>query len=161
MLSCLYAFHVIACVKLFAAFITRDGNFSTSSLWREGQKSAQNSLPWNEPITYTIYFLQFPDNEDCQKNLWDKQVCGGTWESNILCSDEFGKETGLQVGFRRNALYENPLFFCLFFTYVVNKDSGPEVIKLVSCSILLSIRFTQLINIKMPKIVDICYLSAG
>ena len=46
------------------------------------------------------------------------------------------------------------LAFC-FNKGLVNSSPGPEVIKLFSCSVQLSITFTMLINVKMPTIVGI------
>ena len=39
--------------------------------------------------------------------------------------------------------------------------SGPEVIKLFSCSTQLSMKFFQLINVKMPTIVGILSFMSG
>ena len=41
------------------------------------------------------------------------------------------------------------------------KASGPEAIKLFSCSTQLSMKFFQLINIKMPTIVGILTFMSG
>ena len=41
------------------------------------------------------------------------------------------------------------------------KHSGPEVIKLFSCSTQLSIKFFLLINVKMPTIVGILTFMSG
>ena len=41
------------------------------------------------------------------------------------------------------------------------KGPGPEVIKLFSCSIQLSMKFFQLINVKMPTIVGILTFMSG
>ena len=38
---------------------------------------------------------------------------------------------------------------------------GPEIIKLFSCSTQLSIKFFQLINVKMPTNVDILTFMSG
>ena len=39
--------------------------------------------------------------------------------------------------------------------------SGPEVIKLFSCSTQLSIKFFQLINVKIPTVVGILTFMSG
>ena len=39
--------------------------------------------------------------------------------------------------------------------------SGPEVIKLISCSTQLSMKFSPLIDVKMPTIVDILTYMSG
>ena len=43
----------------------------------------------------------------------------------------------------------------IYFCGEIRKISGPKVIKLFSCSTQLSMKFFQLINMKMPTIVDI------
>ena len=40
-------------------------------------------------------------------------------------------------------------------------DTGPEVIKLFSCSTQLSMNFSPLINVKMPTIVGILTCMSG
>ena len=40
-------------------------------------------------------------------------------------------------------------------------STGPEVIKLFSCSTQLSMKFSQLINVKMPTIVGILTCMSG
>ena len=42
-----------------------------------------------------------------------------------------------------------------------NKRPGPEVIKLFSCSTQLSMKFSPLINVKMPTIVGILTCMSG
>ena len=48
-----------------------------------------------------------------------------------------------------------------FLNPTVLKKSGPEVIKLFSCSTQLSMKFYPLINVKMPTIVGILTLMSG
>ena len=51
-----------------------------------------------------------------------------------------------------------PLFYskpCHHDFLPLSRRSGPEVIKLFSCSIQLGIKFIMLINVKMPTIVGI------
>ena len=43
----------------------------------------------------------------------------------------------------------------IHFTLLNGMESGPEVIKLFSCSTQLSMKFFLLINVKMPTIVGI------
>ena len=43
----------------------------------------------------------------------------------------------------------------------VELESGPEVIKLFSCSTQLSMKFSPLINVKMPTIVGILTYMSG
>ena len=59
---------------------------------------------------------------------------------------------------------------CLWVYYSVHNDSlaaicwvraGPEVIKLFSCSTQLSMKFSLLINVKMPTIVGILTCMSG
>ena len=53
--------------------------------------------------------------------------------------------------------------FCLDYEieYVACNRSGPEVIKLFSCSTQLSMEFFLLINVKMPTIVGILTFMSG
>ena len=44
---------------------------------------------------------------------------------------------------------------------VIEAKSGPEVIKLFSCSTQLSMKFFLLINVKMPTIVGILTFMSG
>ena len=44
---------------------------------------------------------------------------------------------------------------------IVLKNPGPEVIKLFSCSTQLSMKFSPLINVKMPTIVGILTCMSG
>ena len=47
-----------------------------------------------------------------------------------------------------------------YFIVTVTK-SGPEVIKLFSCSTRLSMKFSPLINVKMPTVVGILTCMSG
>ena len=49
----------------------------------------------------------------------------------------------------------------IFFIYTNFKIPGPEVIKLFSCSTQLSMKFSPLINVKMPTIVGILTCMSG
>ena len=48
-----------------------------------------------------------------------------------------------------------------FIEVLVNRKTGPEVIKLFSCSTQLSMKFSLLINVKMPTIVGILTFMSG
>ena len=46
-------------------------------------------------------------------------------------------------------------------TVLIHMTSGPEVIKLFSCSTQLSMKFSPLIDVKMPTIVGILTYMSG
>ena len=52
------------------------------------------------------------------------------------------------------------LLFCYVWRLILFY-SGPEVIKLFSCSTQLSMKFSPLINVKMPTIVGILIYMSG
>ena len=72
------------------------------------------------------------------------------------------KRGGLLV--RQLIIFISAFLFLLKFVNSLTKQintSGPEVIKLFSCSTQLSMKFSPLVNVKMPTIVGILTCMSG
>ena len=67
----------------------------------------------------------------------------------------------LELKFARISSLVNGTKLSLYFTLSNLVTSGPEVIKLFSCSTQLSMKFFPLTNVKMPTVVGILTFMSG
>ena len=72
---------------------------------------------------------------------------------------DFLGDPRIEKGVKREKSGEPVYIKADFFSLCV--ESGPEVIKLFSCSTQLSMKFSPLINVKMPTIVGILTCMSG